>query len=307
MHKPFSTLSQRRQVRRMTFMARKALEAYAVPVTSVKPLKQVYNKNFRITTQNSEQYLLRIYHPRRTSVEMVRSELLWFAALSQDTDLIALPLLGGIFPVLLLVANRRKGDFVPGLVLRLLGNPIVLVGTYLLFVGGIFVYGLFIFEGIVERVATLLVGVGVLAMTVVMLRRGALARRVVVELREDQTLGGTSVISLTSNGKPATAQVCMVGADGQSQVRAATGEVPIPDTLRSASVQLPATETSELKAWVHKLTPEWRSESLPALLSVRCGGEVKEFDLALRGGQIILPTTGEACDLEITMAEPFMI
>jgi len=71
----------------MTFMARKALEAYAVPVTSVKPLKQVYNKNFRITTQNSEQYLLRIYRPRRTSVEMVRSELLWLAALSQDTDL----------------------------------------------------------------------------------------------------------------------------------------------------------------------------------------------------------------------------
>jgi hypothetical protein len=37
MQKPFSTLSQRGQARRMTFIARKALEAYAVPVTSVKP------------------------------------------------------------------------------------------------------------------------------------------------------------------------------------------------------------------------------------------------------------------------------
>ncbi len=74
-------------MRRTTLVRRKALEAYAVPVTGVKPLTQVYNKNFRISTQNGEQFLLRIYHPRRTSVEVARSELLWLAALSQDTDL----------------------------------------------------------------------------------------------------------------------------------------------------------------------------------------------------------------------------
>jgi len=189
------------------------------------------------------------------------------------------------------------------LVLRLLGNPIVLTGTYLLFIGCIFVYGLFIFESIVERVITLVVGVVTLAVTVVMLRRGMLARRQVVELREDQTLGGTSVFSLTADGQPATAQVCLVDADGQRQVRTATGQVPISRALRSASVQLPATEASELKAWTHKITPEWRSEALPAQLIVRCGGEAKEFDMALCGGQIILPSTGEACELEITLAE----
>ena len=87
MQKPFSTLSQRGQVRRMTCLARKALEAYAVPVASVTPLKQVYNKNFRITTPSDEQFMLRICHPRRTSVESVQSELLWLAALNQETDL----------------------------------------------------------------------------------------------------------------------------------------------------------------------------------------------------------------------------
>jgi Ser/Thr protein kinase RdoA (MazF antagonist) len=87
MQKPFSTLSERGQVRRLTHLARKALEAYALPVTSVSPLKQVYNKNFHITAQNGEQYMLRICHPRRTSVEPVRSELLWLAALNQETDL----------------------------------------------------------------------------------------------------------------------------------------------------------------------------------------------------------------------------
>ena len=87
MQKPFSTLSESGQVRRMTHQVRKALETYAVPVARITPLKQVYNKNFRITAQSSEQYMLRICHPRRTSVEPVRSELLWLAALKHETDL----------------------------------------------------------------------------------------------------------------------------------------------------------------------------------------------------------------------------
>jgi hypothetical protein len=182
-----------------------------------------------------------------------------------------------------------------------MGNPIVLGGTYLLFVGCIFVYGLFIFESIVERAVALLVGMVTLAVTIVMLRRGALARRLVVELREDQTLGGTSLIGLTANGQPAAAQVTLVDSGSRPQARAASGQVPIPRELRSATVQLPATGAKELKAWTHKITPEWRSEALPAHLSVRSDGEAKEFDLALGGGQVTLPTSGEACELEITL------
>jgi Ser/Thr protein kinase RdoA (MazF antagonist) len=87
MQKPFSTLSEHGQVRRMMLIARKALEAYALSIAGVSPLKQVYNKNFRITAQGGEQYMLRICHPRRTSIEPVLSELLWLVALSQDTDL----------------------------------------------------------------------------------------------------------------------------------------------------------------------------------------------------------------------------
>jgi Ser/Thr protein kinase RdoA (MazF antagonist) len=87
MQKPFSTLSEQGQVRRMSCLARKALEAYPVNVARVSPLKQVYNKNFRITAQGGEQYMLRICHPRRTSVEPVQSELLWLAALNRETNL----------------------------------------------------------------------------------------------------------------------------------------------------------------------------------------------------------------------------
>jgi Ser/Thr protein kinase RdoA (MazF antagonist) len=87
MQQPSSTLSQRGQVRRMTGLARQALEAYAVPAARVTPLKHVYNKTFRIATPSGEQYVLRMCHPRRTSVEVVQSELLWLAALRQDVGL----------------------------------------------------------------------------------------------------------------------------------------------------------------------------------------------------------------------------
>lgn len=226
-----------------------------------------------------------------------------FTGLLSFIGVFSLPLMGGVYPVLLLAATRRKGDFVPGLVLRVLGNPIVLVGTYLLFVGGIFVYGLFIYEGLVERLVILLVGVGVLAVTAVMLRSGALRRRMVVVLQEDQTLMGTSVISLTDDGQPATAEVCQSFAVGSGEVLPVTGQVPITSGLHSASVHLPTTRASQLKTWVHKITPEWRSESLPALLSLECGSQTQEFDLARHEGQIILPVTGEACEIKIRLTE----
>ena len=225
-----------------------------------------------------------------------------FAGLLGLVGVIALPLLAGIFPVLLLAATRRRGDFVPGLVLRPLGSSIILAGTYLVFLGSILVYGLFIYEGIVERGITLLVGLVVLAVTGVMLRRGALARRWVVELRQEET-AGRPVLHLTCSGRPATAQVGVVDGGGAQAAREITGEVVLSGGLRSTNVRLPANGASELKVWVHKVTPEWRSVVVPARLVVRCGGKVQEFDLGEQGGQAVLPITGPECELEIILGD----
>jgi len=56
-----------------------------------------------------------------------------FARLLSILGVIVIPLLGGIFPVLLLVAGRRKGERVPGAVYGFLDNPLLLVGIYVLF------------------------------------------------------------------------------------------------------------------------------------------------------------------------------
>ena len=68
-------------------VARRALEAYAVPVARIAPLKNVYNTTFRVVAKSGDRYVLRISHLRRTDVDVVRSELLWLAALRQDVGL----------------------------------------------------------------------------------------------------------------------------------------------------------------------------------------------------------------------------
>src|ERR671911_1687194 len=69
---------------------------------------------------------------------------------------VVVPLLGGVFPVLLLVASRQKGERVPGGIYRFLGNPVLLVGIYVLFLISIFVHGLVIWEDPVQRAGALL-------------------------------------------------------------------------------------------------------------------------------------------------------
>jgi amino acid permease len=227
---------------------------------------------------------------------------------------IVISMLGGTFPVLLLVASRRKGEIVPGVICRFLGHPLVTTVIYLLFLAGLFLHGLFIWENPVQRAAALAAGLLMLGATIGMVRRGAFAARVVVELREDQRGGGGGLLSagseegaggratftITAGGQPATAEVRLGYADAEQQVQAATGKVPGFSLLRTVDFQLAVPRAKELKVWAHRVTPEGNSEGLPALLKVHCGSDEKEFDLKLSGGQVMLPLTDQTCRLEIT-------
>ncbi len=217
-------------------------------------------------------------------------------------------LLAGIFPVLLLVSSRRKGEFVPGLVLRWLRYPVVIVGIYALYLASPFLHGLVIWQGPVERAGALAVGILIIGLTIATARRGAFTPRMVVELREEgqkeANLARQAVFAVTSCGQPAMAEVRLGYPEGERRYQAATGEVPAFSSLRYAAFQLPAGQSQELKVWAHKTTPEGDSESLPALLEVHCGDETTHFDLKLSGGQVLLPLTSKECRLEITLPEP---
>ncbi len=221
---------------------------------------------------------------------------------------IVVSLLAGIFPVLLLVSSRRKGEFMPGTVFRWLGHPVLIAGIYSLYLASLFLHGLVIWQGPVERACALLAGVLVLGMTITMARRGAFAPRVAVELRvgagRAPALFPQAIFAVTAGGQPVTADVRLSYPDGERRFQAATGEVPTPSLLRQAAFHLPAVQAQELKVWAHKVTPDGDSEGLPALLEVHCGNEMTRCDLKLSGGQALLPLTGEACWLEITLPEP---
>ena len=87
MQKPFSDLSQRGQVRRLTELAQSALKAYALEDTRLALLAHLWNTTFRVLTPHGDRYLLRIHHPDQASVEVVCSELLWLSALRQEANL----------------------------------------------------------------------------------------------------------------------------------------------------------------------------------------------------------------------------
>jgi hypothetical protein len=217
---------------------------------------------------------------------------------------LAIPLLAGIFPMLMLVASRRKGDLVPGLAFRFLGHPVVVVGVYLLFLVSIFLHGALIWRDPPQRLAALFVGVAVLGMTVVCLRRGMLARRLVVEVRVNQNAGGRAAFSILSSGRPAPADVWLNYDDDERHIAAASGEVRSFLSLRSATFQLPATPARELKVWAHAITPEGVSESLPVLLTMYDGDERREFDLGRSGGQTVIRLAQESRRLEMTFPAP---
>jgi hypothetical protein len=102
-----------------------------------------------------------------------------FAETLSFLGVIAISLLGGIFPVLLLVSSRRRSRIAPCRVCRILGNPVFTTGIYLLYLVSLFLYGLVIWKDPVQRVVALAVGVTVLSMTIVQFRRRTLARRMV--------------------------------------------------------------------------------------------------------------------------------
>ena len=219
--------------------------------------------------------------------------------------LLANSVVAGVFPVLLLVSSRRKGDLVPTVVINPLGHPLVITGIYSLFLGILFLHGIVIWSNPGERAAALLVGLLVIVVTIAMMRQGAFTRRVIVELKQDKSGENKerAVFAIIANGQPAVAEVEMSYAGREEKQRAAAGEVPAFGDLRSISFHLPVTEARELKVWAHTVTPDGASVSLPAHVHVYCGNNTKQFDLRLSGGQIVLPLTVGECALRITLPE----
>ena len=152
-------------------------------------------------------------------------------------------LLGGFFPVLLLVASRRKGDVVPGVAPRLVGRPLILALIYLLYLAGLLLHGLLIWQEPLQRLTALGVALLGIAMPIVLTRAGAFRRRAVVELYAPLDGKRPATFAVSASGQPCSveAQLRYDRADRCSE--AASGQIPDFAALRTAGFRwLPGSE-----------------------------------------------------------------
>jgi amino acid permease len=213
-----------------------------------------------------------------------------FAQMLDFLGIVALPVEIGVFPALLLYASRRKGEYVPGFILRSLAHPVIVGTIYLVSVGILFLHGLFIWQDTFQRTIAILVGVVILGVTYLMVRKGAFARRLVIEVRQGPAEDRSGTFTVTDTGRAATQTRVELGyADGERVYQAASGAIPEFPKLCSAKFHVPGTKAQELKVWLHRVTPDGQSEHLPALVKVSSGKAIREYHINGAGKQFVFP------------------
>jgi amino acid permease len=212
-----------------------------------------------------------------------------FSGVLSFLGVIVISLLSGIYPVLLLVSSRQKGEFVPGVVYRFLGHPVLLIAIYGLSLASLFLHGLVIWEEPLQRAGALFVGVAMVGVTVWMQRKGAFAPRMTIILREDAQDPERSGFAVTAGGQPVPASVRLEYAEDAREIQASAGDVPAFGSLRRAVFHLPAGLARELKVWVHRVTDAGDSEGLPGQLDVRFGEKARHSGLRLMDEAVVVP------------------
>jgi amino acid permease len=202
-------------------------------------------------------------------------------------------LMSGIFPMLLLVASRRKGELMPGISYRALGHPVVVGGVVLLFFGSLVLHGVAIWEHPLQRLGGVGMALAVGALTISLVRRGAFAPRAVVELRADRRPDERSRVNLTVAGSAVAAGVVVADETGDRTMTGTGVALPTPGMVRSIELELPAGPAREVKVWTHSISADGISEPAPARLAIVDGPDRREVDLAVTGGQAVMPVRGD--------------
>lgn len=218
-------------------------------------------------------------------------------------------LLGGFFPVLLLVASRRKGDVVPGVAPRWIGHPLILALIYLLYTAGLLLHGLVIWQEPLQRIAALGVALLGIVVPIVAIRGGAFRRRAVVEFYAQLDAKRRATFAVSAAGQPCMAELQLRYDEVDRFCRAASGEIPDFADLRLVNFRWsPGSEDGapnlppavrDVKVWTHALTPDGEDRVLQATGEIRSGDVVTPYDLGTLGGQVVLPLAGSGFEVQV--------
>ncbi|MBV9229656.1 MAG: hypothetical protein JOZ18_10120, partial [Chloroflexi bacterium] len=213
-----------------------------------------------------------------------------FAQMLDFLGIAALPVEIGVFPALLLYASRRKGEYIPSFVPRFLAHPVIVGIIYLVSVSILLLHGLFIWQDMLQRTIAVLMVVIILGVTYMMIRQGAFARRLVIEVRQAPAEEGGDTFTVTDSGRAATqASVSLGYANAEHMYQAASGVIPEFSDLRSATFHLPGTKARELQVWLHRVTSEGQSENLPAHVKVSSERDTREYHEDGVVNKLVLP------------------
>ena len=197
-------------------------------------------------------------------------------------------LIGGIFPMLMVVASRRKGDCAISSVWRLVGHPAAAVVVSAVFFAGLLLHGLVIWDVLFQQAAALVAFAATIAVIVIALRRGSFRRRTIVEIREDPRLDEPAVVSVVSAGEPIAVSVHWPEVVG----RRSPG-------FHSVEIDVPALDAEELRIWTHQLDAEGTSRDVAVSVDIDGAGTCRHVDLKSTGNHVV-PTDGAAARLRVT-------
>lgn len=215
-----------------------------------------------------------------------------FAGLISFIGVVAIPLLAGIFPMLMLVASRRKGEYVPGVVWKLLGNPIIVLAIYFLFLSSILLYGLVIWENPIQRAGALLAAFVTVVSSMLFIWQGIYKPRYVVELR---VVSNRARLAFTESGYNAAPSSRLRYGQQDEITLHGEGEIPRFLDLQRVEVNLAHINSREVKIWVHQITPEGISLPLPGKITLKTDLVSQEYDLEQMGGEVIAPLASDSC------------
>jgi hypothetical protein len=181
---------------------------------------------------------------------VVMEALLWlgvssFAGMVNLVGALTVPLLGGVFPMLIVAAARRRGERVPGTPLRWLASWPVVAFVVALYLGAVLAHAVFIWSGPLERLVAGATAVGMAALIVASFRRRSFAPRAVVELRADEPPGGGAVVAVVNSGRDFSTE--------RIAAFAPSSEI---------GVDLPPKRPAELYVWAHRPTRDGDDEPL---------------------------------------------
>jgi amino acid permease len=174
---------------------------------------------------------------------------------------LTVPLIAGVMPMVLVVASRRRAEYVPEKPIPLVGNPLVAAAVAGVFLVGVLVHGLFIWHAPLPRAAAVAVTVVMAGAIIGAARLGAFRRRMVIELRAEpeRDLGSIAVTAAGHTLHPP------VRLDGRP---AATRTFARFSRLQEAVVDLPADAPDEVHVWAHRVTRGGGSEDIPVDVDV---------------------------------------